>query len=58
VISTIQRVFRGFMVLCLAAAAIYVLGTASHSLLTRGDLSEFLDHYLTVDHYMKELRGR
>lgn len=56
--GNIRRLTRGLMGLCLAAVAIYVLGTGSHSLLTRGDLSEFLDHHLTVDHYMKELRGR
>lgn len=56
--GNIRRLTRGLMGLCLAAVATYVLGTGSHSLLTRGDLSEFLDHHLTVDHYIKELRGR
>lgn len=53
----VQRLVRGFLALCILAAVIYFVLTAAHSLLTRGDLTEFLDHRLTADHFLKRLRG-
>jgi len=52
----VQRLVRGFLGLCILAAVVYFVLTAAHSLLTRGDLTEFLDHRLTADHFIRNLR--
>jgi hypothetical protein len=53
----VGRLVRGFFALCLLGAIIYVIGTTAHSLLTRGDLTEFLDHRLTADQFFQRMLG-
>ena len=51
----VGRLFNGFANLCLLSAAAYIVVTSVYSLVSRGDFSQFLDHWLTVDHYLKGL---
>jgi hypothetical protein len=53
----VGRLVRGFFALVLLGAIIYFIGTSAHSLLTRGDLTEFLDHRTTADHFIQRMRG-
>jgi hypothetical protein len=51
-VGIVQRLVQGFLALCLIAGVLYFVGTSLHSLVTRGDLTEFLDHRLTVDRFL------
>ena len=53
----VQQLVRGFLGLCVIVGIVYLVLTGAHSLLTRGDLTEFLDHGATANEFLRNLRA-